>query len=193
MADALKTRAAITHRAADVASREGLEGVTLGRLAEDVGLSKAGVLGHFGTKEALQLAAIEDAVARFREHVWAPAATQPTGRPRLDAIVRAWSAYLTDATFPGGCFLTAASFEFDGREGPVRDRIAGALSQWAATLAREVAAAVRAGDLPPGTDVDQVVFELSATAAGATQASQLHCDPAAAQRCIRGMERALDR
>ncbi len=191
VAESLRTRDAITRRATDVASLEGLEGITIGRLATDMRMSKAGVIGHFGTKEALQLAALEDAIARFVEHVWVPAEKKPAGLPRLKAIVRAWSAYLTDGPFPGGCFLTAASFEFDGRSGPVRDRVAQALRQWNATLAAEIRTAIDAGQLPAGTDPGQVVFELGAIAVGATQASQLHADPASARRCRVGMERAL--
>jgi AcrR family transcriptional regulator len=156
-------------------------------------MSKAGVIGHFGTKQALQLAALEDAIARFTESVWVPASRQPAGLPRLLAIVEAWSAYLTEDVFPGGCFLTAASFEFDGRTGPVRDRLAAALRRWGKTLAADVRAAVEAGDLPPDTDPEQVVFELTAIATGATQAAQLHGDPASAARCRAAMERVLCR
>lgn len=189
--EAQRTKETITRRASDVASLEGLERLTIGRLAGDLEMSKAGVIGHFGTKEALQLATLEDAIARFTEHVWLPAATSPAGVERLRTIVRAWSTYLTDGTFPGGCFLTAASFEFDGRSGAVRDRIASALRQWTEVLVDEVRTAVDAGELPADTDPEQVAFELQALAAGATQTAQLHHDPASSRRCRHGMQRCL--
>src|SRR3954470_14074048 len=116
-ADALDTRRAILDRAVDVASREGLDGMTIGRLADDLSMSKAGVIGHFGSKQRLQLAALEEAVAIFTREVWLPVAELPAGRERLLAISDAWIAHLRSGVFPGGCFLTAASMEFDGRDG----------------------------------------------------------------------------
>jgi AcrR family transcriptional regulator len=190
-AHALQTRDAIVERAVDLASVEGLEGVTIGRLAGDLTMSKAGVIGHFGSKEALQLAAIESASARFREAVWQRAEHVTPGLPRLRAVCKAWLDYIEVETFPGGCFLSAASFEFDDREGPVREAIAAALGLWHAALRADVKVAVKAGALPAGTVPDQVAFELEAIALGAGQARRLRRDPKAGLYARRAMERVL--
>ena len=137
-------------------------------------MSKAGVVGGFGSKEGLQLATLEGAIAVWRREVWDRAADAEPGLPRLRAICEAWVAYLDGDVFPGGCFLTAASFEFDGRTGPVRDAIEAAMDLWLRVLAGEVRTAVAAGDLPAETDPEQVAFELNALAVGANQARQLH-------------------
>jgi len=189
--DALLTRDAIVARAVDVASLEGLEGITIGRLASDLTMSKAGVIGHFGSKEALQLAAVKDASARFRTAVWAPAEHVTPGLPRLRAIADHWLDYCESETFPGGCFLSAASFEFDDREGAVRDAVAAALALWHRVLSAEVGTAVGAGDMPADTDPDQIAFELEAITLGATQARRLHRDPHAGERARRATTRLL--
>jgi AcrR family transcriptional regulator len=186
-----ETHTTIVERAVDIASIEGLEGITIGRLAADLGMSKAGVFGHFGTKEALQLAVLERANARFRRDVWEPAAREEPGLPRLLAICDAWMDYLEGETFPGGCFLTAASCEFDGRPGPVHDAVAATMRLWLRVLADEVRAAKRAGDLPRSVDPDLVAFQLNAIAMGTNHAVRLQGDPRAAERCHAAMERVL--
>lgn len=190
-ADALLTRDAIIDRAVDLASTDGLEGITIGRLAGDLTMSKAGVIGHFGTKEALQLAAVDAAVARFTRAVWQPVARMPPGLTRLRALCAAWHDYLEGDLFPGGCFLSAASFEFDDREGPVRDRIAAALEQWRAALRADAQAAIDAGELPGEDDADQLAFELQAYGLAATQARRLDRDEHAVDRARRATARVL--
>ena len=190
-AAAQETRATIVARAVDVASTDGLEGLTIGRLADDLAMSKAGVIGHFGSKQRLQLAALEAAVAIFAREVWEPLADRPAGRARLLALCDAWVAHLERGTFPGGCFLTAASNEFDGREGPVRDAVAAALERWRAVIERDVRAAVAVGELPAATDPAQVWFECNALAMGLNQALQLHRDRSAPERARRAMRRAI--
>src|SRR3954453_6696363 len=120
-ADAARTRTSILDRSVAVASVEGLEGLTIGRLATDLDMSKAGVLGHFGTKEELQLAALRAAREVYRREVWDRAASAAPGRARLLAIADAWMSYLARDVFPGGCFVTAAAAEFDDRPGRVHD------------------------------------------------------------------------
>jgi AcrR family transcriptional regulator len=185
-ADAARTHDAILDRAVAVASTDGLEGLTIGRLAIDMRMSKAGVIGHFGSKEALQLEALERAIDAWRDAVWEPVANEEPGLPRLLAVARRWSEFLGDCPFPGGCFLTAASFEFDDRPGPVRDRVREALDLWLRVLAAD---ARRAGF----DDPDQVAFELNAIAMGTNHAVRLQEDPLAATRCRRAMERVLTR
>ena len=181
-----ETHAAILDRAVDVASTDGLEGLTIGRLATDMRMSKAGVIGHFGSKEALQLEALERAIDAWRAAVWEPVAGEQPGLPRLLAVARRWSEFLGDCPFPGGCFLTAASFEFDDRPGPVRDRVREALDLWLRVLAAD---ARRAGL----DDPDQIAFELNTIAMGTNSAVRLQEDPTAARRCRRAMERVLTR
>jgi AcrR family transcriptional regulator len=185
-AEAAQTHTAILDRAVDRASTDGLEGLTIGRLAADMRMSKAGVIGHFGSKEQLQLQALEHAIALWTATVWEPVAGTEPGLPRLRAIARRWSAYLGDCPFPGGCFLTSASFEFDDRPGPVRERVREALALWLRVLAAD---ARRAGFADP----DQVAFELNAIAMGTNHAVRLQGDPKASSRCRKAMERVLTR
>jgi AcrR family transcriptional regulator len=182
VAEAEKTRQRIVYRATATAGRVGLEGVTIGTLAGDLQMSKAGVLGHFPTKTAIQLAAVDRAVADFVAHVWVPASTTPPGLARLEAIADAWLTYL--ATLPGGCFFTAASCEFDGRPGPVRDAVAAAVRAWLDVLAAEAATA----GFP---DPTQLAFELNALTQGANQSRQLLDDPTAFTRARAAMARLL--
>jgi AcrR family transcriptional regulator len=191
VADAARTYAAILDRAVDLASIEGLEGLTIGRLATDMNMSKAGVLGHFGTKEELQLATLETALGVYAREVWAPAREAAPGRARLLATADAWLDYLTRDVFPGGCFVTAASTEFDDRPGRVRDALVAAYRQWLDLLADEARTAIRAGELPRSTDPQDVAFGLNAIAMGVNQARHLFGDEAAAERAWRAMRSLL--
>jgi AcrR family transcriptional regulator len=173
VAEARDTHAAIVARAVDLASVEGLEGLTIGRLAGDMQMSKAGVIGHFGTKEELQLQALRAANAVFRREVWDPNAHRKPGLPRLLAICDAWIGYLERRVFPGGCFITAASCEFDGRPGRVREAVRNSVLLWRRVLEDEVRAAQAAGDLPKRTDPALVAFQISAIALATNQAIQL--------------------
>jgi AcrR family transcriptional regulator len=191
VAAALETRAAIVDRAMRVASVEGLDGFTLGRLADELQMSKSGVLGHFGTKQELQLSALDAAVGVFTHEVWEPSLEAEPGLPRLLAICDAWISYLERGVFPGGCFLTAASCEFDGRPGSVHDAIAHALSVWYRALRSQVRVAIDAGDLPAESDPETIVFQLNALAMGANQAIQLFGDPSAGRLAHRAMRSTL--
>jgi AcrR family transcriptional regulator len=170
---ALQTRADIIERAMLVASVEGLDGFTLGRLAHDLQMSKSGVLGHFRTKEELQLHALEAAAQVFTREVWEPSLGAEPGLARLEAICDAWISYLERGVFPGGCFLTAASCEFDGRPGPVHDAIRTTLELWQRVLRSQVRVAIDAGELPGDADPEMIAFQLNALAMGANQAVQL--------------------
>ena len=161
------------HRAAALASVEGLETLSIGRLASDAGLSKSGVMRHFESKQQLQLATVEAAITRFREEVWDPIAGCDPGLTRLRSIMEAWLSYLDRDVFPGGCFLTAASLEFDNRPGPVRDAIAAAWRRWLDLLQREAATAQAQGELPVDLPPHQIAFQLHAYVAEANWARQL--------------------
>ena len=190
-AEASRTREAIVAEVVSRASVEGLEGITIGTVADGLGMSKAGVVGPFGSKRELQLAALEGAIEIFRAEVWERAAASSPGLDRLRAIAEHWISYLERDVFPGGCFLTAAAAEFDGRPGRVRDAVSATLRRWGAVLEAEARTAIEHGDLDPGTDPAQVAFELNAIAMAVNQARQLRADPDAGRRGRIAMARAL--
>lgn len=165
--------------------------MTIGRLATDLGMSKAGVIGHFGSKEELQLAALDVAAGIFRERVWDPVEDLEPGLPRLLGILEAWTAYGEQPSFPGGCFIAAASFEWDGREGRVHDALASFTRRWRRVLEAEIQQAVENGDLPADTDPEQAAFSLEALASGTNPARQLHGDTRAGEWCLRAMHAVL--
>jgi AcrR family transcriptional regulator len=178
-ADARDTRSRIVGRALRIASTDGLEGVTIGRLADSLEMSKSGVLNHFRTKELLQLAVIEAASETFREMVWEPARQEKPGLKRLLAIEHRWIDLISGETWPSGCFWTAAAAEFDGRPGPVRDALAEALDRFEQAMRREVGRAIEAGELDPEADPEQIVFELQGIVMAVNQQLQLHGNAAA--------------
>ncbi len=185
------TREGIVRASVDQASREGLEAVTIGRLAERLDMSKAGVIGPFGTKEELQLATFQEAAGLFRRDVWDPASEVEPGLSRLEAICEAWLVHLSGDTFPGGCFLTQTAAEFDGRPGRVRTAIKDISRLWEKVIAREAKVAIEQGDLAENTDPAQVAFELDAIAQGVNQAIQLRGEKDATDRGRRAMRRVL--
>nr|BFE53412.1 TetR/AcrR family transcriptional regulator [Saccharothrix mutabilis subsp. capreolus] len=191
--EARHTRERIVARGMAIASVDGLEGLTIGRLAADLGMSKAGVLGHFGTKQALQLAALRGASEVFTRTVWRPVEHVEPGLPRLRALCGTWADYLETerATFPGGCLFTTAAIEFDARGGPVRDAVARLFTAWRRRLASEVTTAVAHGDLPAGTDPDQVAFEVFGVFLALNQEIQLFGSPDAHARTRRALDRIL--
>jgi AcrR family transcriptional regulator len=191
--EALDTRRRILSVAADMASVEGLEGLTVGRLAAALDMSKAGVIGHFGTKLELQLATLDHAAEVFRTEVWSPVQATQEGMPRLVAICDSWMQYAGRPAFSGGCFLAAASFEFDSRPGPVRDALSAYLRRWHDALAREIAVAVAAGDLPARTNADQLAVALEAIAARVTPTRELYGDDRASAHARETMLALLGR
>ena len=174
-----------------MASVEGLEGLTLGRLATALGMSKAGVIGQFGNKLELQLATLDFAAEVFRSEVWRPAEHAAAGMPRLLAICNSWMEYAGRPAFPGGCFIAAASFEFDSRPGPVHDALAEYMRRWHTQLVDDAAIALEAGDLPPGADVEQIGFGLEALAASVSPSRGIYGDERAAEHAKASMLRLL--
>ena len=169
----LRTRQAILARAVDIASVQGLDGLTVGSLAEMLRMSKSGLFAHFGSKEDLQLATVEAARQVFIEQVTRPAIAARKGMPRLWSLLDHWLALVEKQVFEGGCFFSAASFEFDGRYGVVRDRIAAIMHEWIAVLTRAIYEAQKAGHLDPKMDPTRLAFEIHAVAMGAHWAFQL--------------------
>ena len=162
-----KTRATILERAVDLASAEGLEGLTIGRLAAELGMSKSGLFAHFGSKQELQLATVEAAATRFADAVIVPASRLPQGAARLRAMGAIYLDHLD--LYAGGCFWGATSAEYDDRPGPVRDAIAGALDAWVGELARQ---AEIAGVREP----ERFAFELYSIVMGANSRYRLSGD-----------------
>jgi AcrR family transcriptional regulator len=185
------TREAILARAVELASVEGLEGLTIGRLATELQLSKSGLFRHFGSKRELQLATVERATALFRREVVEPAAAAEPGLDRLRALIQSYLSYLEREVLPGGCFLSAAGAEFDGRPGPVRDAIAAASLDWGRELEGEAERARQRGELPADVDPEQLVFELGAYTTRANAAYQLYGDRRAFDRARLAIERSL--
>lgn len=168
------TRQAILHEAMDLASVNGLEGLTIGSLAEATGMSKSGLFAHFGSKEDLQLATIQAAQVVFQERVFLPSLQAPRGLRRLCAMIGAWMDYAEREMFRGGCFFAAVSVEFDSKPGPVKDMVASCMSLWVSSLARLVREAKEAGELGKAADPDQLAFEFNALALGANGSFQLN-------------------
>lgn len=187
-----QTRHSILDRAVDLASLEGLEGLTIGRLADDLGMSKSGLFAHFGSKEELQLATVQTASERFISEVFRLALNAPRGYPRLLAICRGWISYVRRSVFPGGCFFAAASFEFDGRPGPVRDAIAAAMNDWVGALEKAIRMAQEEGHLDPDADPAQLSFEINSLFFGANFAFQLRGDKKALERAMKAIEDRLE-
>jgi AcrR family transcriptional regulator len=194
IAKGARTRESILRVAVNLASVEGLEGLSIGRLADDLAMSKSGLFAHFGSKEELQLATIEMARQIFVAHVIRPALTKATGMPRLWALCQNWLEHVESRVFDGGCFFTAASFEFDSRPGPVRKSIVQAMRTWLLTLSRAVAEAQKAGHLQESVHPEQFAFEIYSLAIGAHWGHQLLGDKKAlsnARSMILGRIRAL--
>ena len=189
--EAAGTRDAIIRRAADIGSVEGLEGITIGRLAADLEMSKAGVIGHFGTKEELQLSTLAFAADLFREQVWDPSEDLRPGLERLLAICASWTRCAAEPFLSGGCFIAATTFEFDEREGRVHDELERVVGRWRKTLVREITQAIADGDLPAGLDPDQAAFSLEALAAGMNPARRLYGDSAAPDWSLTAMHAVL--
>jgi AcrR family transcriptional regulator len=186
-----ETRRQIVEKAVDVASTDGLEGLTIGRLAGDVGMSKSGLLNHFGTKESLQMAALDAAMERFTDEVWRPVAAERPGLPRLRAAAEAWISYLERRVFPGGCFFASATMEVDDRPGPVRDKLSRNMTRWLELLAADAHEAQRVGDLPPEPTPEQLAFELQGLILGTNWAYQLLRDEGAFPRAREALDRLI--
>lgn len=160
------TRAAIVGAALDLAAAEGLESISLQAVADRVGLSKSGVFSRVGSREALQIAVVEEYGRRFIADVFVPAMQQPKGLPRLDDIVRRWLLRTRDVEAQQGCIFTAGAFELDDREGPLRDFLLGEVHRWRSALRRTVVQSIEAGHLKADTDPEQIVGEVYSLAMG---------------------------
>jgi AcrR family transcriptional regulator len=185
------TKRRILEHAAAVASTEGLERVTIGRLAEDLGMSKAGLYGHFGSKERLQLETIALGLEIFRHHVIAPAHQAPPGLPRLWAMCTSYLAYVAAGVFPGGDFFVTVANEYDTRSGRIHDEIAAAITVWMGRLEGLIGDAVELGHLGP-CDPVQLAFEIEALLVAGNHVYHLNDDPKALELTRTGIARRLE-
>ena len=185
------THQSILERATQLASRVGLEGLSIGSLAEDLGLSKSGLFAHFSSKAELQVQVIDMAGELFSRHVVRPALAKPRGEPRLRAAFEGWLDWGRAAALEGGCLFVAAAVELDDREGPARERLVQLQRDWLDTLATIARTCVSEGHFRPDTDPEQVAHDLYAIALGYHHAARLLRDPKALERARRAFEALL--
>ncbi len=188
--DGERTRALILDTAVRLATIEGLDGLSIGKLASATGVSKSGVYAHFDSKENLQLATIETARSLFIDVVVAPALAAE-GLDRLRALCESFLSYVEHRTLPGGCFFAAAAAELGGRPGPLRVQVAENQRDWIRLLTGAADAAVSRGELRSDTDVATLVFELNALVIAANTGFVLHDDPAIISRARIAVDRVL--
>jgi AcrR family transcriptional regulator len=169
-----QTRRAVLRRAVDIASVDGLEGLSIGRLAKDLEISKSGLFAHFGSKEELQLATVRAARSIYAEAVVVPALAVPPGLARVWTLSECWLDYSRRRVFPGGCFFAKTSHEFGARRGVVRDYLAEVNAEWMGLIEQTVAEAVDLGEL--AADSSALAFELNAFYDSANLASLLRSD-----------------
>ena len=181
------TREAIIERAYGIACSAGLEGLSIGPLAQAVGMSKSGVFAHFGSREDLQMAVLDAAGQRFVAHVLLPALKQPRGLARLRAILEAWYDWVRQSE--GSCLLLSAASEYDDRPGVLRDRLVQHEQRWRQEIARAVGLAIETGELAGDTDPDQMAFELAGLALVVHHDAGLFGFELAAGRGRRALER----
>ena len=187
-----RTRQAILDVAASLATEEGLEPLSIGRLAEATNMSKSGLFAHFGSKEELQIATVEHAASVVVDEVIAPAREAPKGVARVWALCDHMIDYSERQVFPGGCFFASASFEFNNRPGPVRDRIREMLRSWHSYLEHAVEQAQALGEIDPEANARDIAFQLDALAQAANAQYQLFGDEASFEKARRAIRERLE-
>ena len=190
--DGERSRNAILREAGQLAAVEGISGVSIGRLADAVGMSKSGLFAHFGSKEALQVATIEQARTVFSEQVIEPALAFPTGLERLQQLAENFLRYVEGGLYPGGCFFASVAAEMAMRPGPVRDRAVEVLAEFSRQLGRAVRDAQAEGALDPADDAEQLAFELESYLSRANAQFAVSQDSAPIDRARRALERRID-
>jgi AcrR family transcriptional regulator len=189
--DGERSRQAILAEAARLATVEGIDGLSISRLADAVGMSKSGLFAHFGSKEELQLATIEAAAGVFEEEVVAPASDAAGGLERLRRLMENFLRHVEADVFPGGCFFASVAAEMDTRPGPVRDHAVRFAEDWAVLLETAIRDAQAEGALDPGEDPVQLAFELNAFLLLANALFVIRREPALMERARRAIERRL--
>jgi AcrR family transcriptional regulator len=185
------TRNAILDRATGLASKVGLDGLTIGALASDLELSKSGLFAHFHSKEALQLQVLEHGAAAFVELVIRPALAEPRGEPRMRALFERWLDWAQSSPLPGGCIFVQAAVELDDRPGPVRDRLVDFQQQWLAVISTSMEQGIEAGTFHTSADPEQFAHDLYGVMLAYHHASRLLRDPRAEARARRAFDALL--
>jgi AcrR family transcriptional regulator len=183
-----ETRQAILTRAFELASVTGVMGLSIGRLAEETGLSKSGLFAHFGSKEALEVAVVEEAQRQFVQDVMVPALQKPRGEPRVRALFERWLAW---GLRPGGCFFVGASAELDDRPGAPRDALVQAMKDWCDSIATAVRIAIHEGHFASDVDPEQIAFEIYAMMSGVHTFARFLHDPKSVARVREAFERLI--
>src|SRR5687768_3836315 len=186
-----RTRAAILDEALRLVSKSGLDGLTIGTLADATGMSKSGLFAHFGSREDLLLAVLDHGQQEFIEVVLKPALEKPRGVPRLKAMFVNWLDWTESADLPGGCPMIGGASEFDDKPGPVRDMLAGGQRAWIDTLKRAAQQAVEERQLPSSTDPEQLAFEMFGIALVVHHHRRLLGYPKARARALAALERLI--
>jgi AcrR family transcriptional regulator len=186
-----QTRAAIVEAALATASRDGLEGLTIGTLADQMQMSKSGVFAHFGSREELQLAVLKEYTRRFVDEVLRPAVRKPRGLPRLETILDRWVAFLA-RELTRGCIMIAGAVEYDDRPGPQREAMVAIITGWKAELLKAIRQAVAEGHLGRGVDAPQMVFEIYGLMLAMHQDARLLRSADSAKRARAGLRRLID-
>jgi AcrR family transcriptional regulator len=186
-----QTRAAILESALGLASQMGLEGLSIGALAEVAQMSKSGVFAHFGSREELQIAVIREYHRRFEEEVFFPAMREPRGVPRLRALFERWLRRVS-VEVDSGCIYISGAVEFDDRPGPVRDALVGMVRSWHDALQRAIRIAIDDGQLKADTDAQQMLFEMHGLILALHHDARLMRTPDAPQRARTAFERVVN-
>jgi AcrR family transcriptional regulator len=192
-ADGVESRRAILNAAANLATTRGLEGLSIGELAQHIGMSKSGLYAHFKSKEELELATIDTAAEIFAADVLAPAAEAPAGLARVWALAEAFLGHLERRVFPGGCFFAGVSAQLAARPGRARDRVMDMQRRWLGLFTEALDRARATGELPPGADVNQLVYEITAMLVRANFTWIVTGDRAALEQARVGIRHVLDR
>lgn len=191
MSKGTETKSTILDEAMAMASVYGLNGLSIGTLAERTGLSKSGLFAHFGSKEALQRSILESTIEWFTQDVIQPALQEPRGEPRIRALFERWLSWNRNDGLPGGCPLITASIELDDQPGPVRDFLAQQQTRWSDFLARTAELAVEEGHFRAGLDTQQFAFDFISIELGFNYAIRMLRKPQAKQQALAAFERLL--
>jgi AcrR family transcriptional regulator len=186
----LQTRAVILDAALNLAAQMGLEGLSIGALAEVTQMSKSGVFAHFGSREELQIAVIREYHRRFEEEVFFPALRAPRGVPRLRALFEHWLRRVS-VEVDSGCIYISGAVEFDDRPGPVRDALVSMVRAWHEAMERAIHLAIEERQLKPDTDAQQMLFEMHGLILALHHDARLMRTPGATQRALRAFERIV--
>jgi len=185
------TRAAILDVALDAASRDGLEGLTIGLLAEKMNMSKSGVFAHFGSREDLQIEVLKLYHHHFEQEVFYPSLKEARGLPRLQAMFALWVKRVT-VEIASGCIYISGAVEYDDRPGPIREALVGMVKAWQGALQRAAAQAIELGHLRNDVDADQIVYEMYGLILALHHDARFMRTPGSVERAQAGFERMIE-